>query len=81
MINALALQVFMVLTHTWLDGFCGRILVSSQGLGVLWEILMLCSRRMTTKLVAPNQVSCNEFLDWINTNDLSCMPFTRSCYT
>jgi len=31
--------------------------------------------------VAPNQVSCNEFLDWINTNDLSCMPFTGSCYT
>jgi len=31
--------------------------------------------------VAPNQVSYNEFLDWINTNDLSCMPFTGSCYT
>ncbi|XP_068498573.1 uncharacterized protein [Phaseolus vulgaris] len=31
--------------------------------------------------VAPNQVSCNEFLNWINTNDLSCMPFTGSCYT
>jgi len=29
------------------------------------------------KGVAPNQV-CNEFLDWINTNDLSCMPFTGS---
>jgi len=35
---------------------------------------MLCSQRMTVK-VAPNQVSCNEFLDWINTNDLSCMLF------
>jgi len=34
MINALALQVFMVLTHTWLDGFCGGILVSSHGLSV-----------------------------------------------
>jgi len=31
--------------------------------------------------VAPKQVSCNEFLDWINTNDLSCMPFTGTCYT
>ena len=39
----------MVLTHTWLDGFCGGILVSSQGLGVFWEILMLCSWRMTVK--------------------------------
>jgi len=49
MINALALRVFMVLTHTWLDNFCGGILVSSHGLGVLWEILMLCSSRMTAK--------------------------------
>ena len=49
MINALALQVFMVLIHTLLDDFCGGILVSSQGLGVFWEILMLCSRRMTVK--------------------------------
>ena len=24
-----SLQVFIVLTHTWLDGFCGGILVSS----------------------------------------------------
>jgi len=39
----------MVLTHTLLDGFCGGILVLSQGLGVLWEILILCSRRMTVK--------------------------------
>ena len=31
--------------------------------------------------VTPNQVSYNEFLDWINTNDLSCMPFTGTCYT
>jgi len=23
----------------------------------------------------------NEFLDWININDISCMPFTGSCYT
>ena len=36
---------------------------------------------MTVKGVAPNQVSCNEFLNWININDLSCMPFTGSCYT
>ena len=63
----------MVLTHTWLYGFCGRILVSSQGLDVFCEILMLCSRWMIAGGVAPNQVSCNEFLDWINTNDLSCM--------
>jgi len=76
MINVLALQVFMVLTHTWLDGFCGGILVSLKGLGVFWEILMLYSRRMTVKGVAPNQVSCNEFLDWINTNDISCVSFT-----
>jgi len=76
MINALALQMFMVLTHTWLDDFCGGILISSQRLGVLWEILMLCYRWMTTKGVASNQVSC-----WINTNDLSCIPFTESCYT
>ncbi|KAK8469593.1 hypothetical protein PHAVU_005G111750 [Phaseolus vulgaris] len=39
----------MVLTHICLDDFCGGILVSSQGLGVFWEILMLCSRRMTVK--------------------------------
>ena len=26
--------------------------------------------------VAPTQVSCNDFLDWININDLACMPFT-----
>ena len=31
--------------------------------------------------MAPNQVSCNDFLDWINTNDLACMPFTGSGYT
>ena len=49
MIKFLALQVFMVLTHAWLDGFCGGILVSSQGLGVFLEILLLCSRRMTIK--------------------------------
>jgi len=30
---------------------------------------------------APNQVSCNDFLDWINTNDLACMPFTGSSYS
>jgi len=43
---------------------------------------MLCSRKMTVKGgVAPNQVSGNEFLDWINSNDLSCMPFTGTCYT
>ena len=28
-----------------------------------------------------SQVSYNEFLNWINTNDLSCLPFTGSCYT
>ena len=39
----------MVLTNTWLDGFCGGILVPSQGLGVLWEILMLFSQQMTVK--------------------------------
>jgi len=39
----------MVLTHTWLDDFYEGILVPSQGLGVLWEILMLCSRWMTVK--------------------------------
>jgi len=49
MIIALALQVFMVLTHSWLDVYCGGILVSSQGLGVFCEILMLCSRLMTAK--------------------------------
>ena len=81
MINVLALQVFMVLTDTWLDSFCGGVLVSSQGLGVFWEILMMCSGRTTAKGVAPNQVSCNEFLNWINTNDLSCMPFNGPCYT
>ena len=27
--------------------------------------------------MAPNQVSCNGFLDWINTNDLCCIPFTN----
>jgi len=64
MINVLVLQVFMVLTHTSLDDFCGGILVSSKGLGVFWEILMLCSWQMTVKGgVTPNQVSCNEFLD------------------
>jgi len=31
MINALALQVFMVLTYTWLDGFCEGILSSFLG--------------------------------------------------
>jgi len=31
--------------------------------------------------VAPNQVSCNEIVDWININDLSCMLFTVTCYT
>ncbi|XP_068497676.1 uncharacterized protein [Phaseolus vulgaris] len=31
--------------------------------------------------MAPNQVSCNDFLDWINTNDLACMTFTGSGYT
>jgi len=81
MINSLALQVFMVLTHTWFDVFCGGILVYSHGLGVLWEILMLCSQQMIAKGVTPNQVSCNEFLDRINTNDLSCISFTGSCYT
>jgi len=49
MINALALQVFMVLIHTLLDDFRGGILVSSQGLGVFWEILMLFSRRITAE--------------------------------
>jgi len=49
MISVLALQVLMVLPHTWLYGFCGGILVSSQGIGVLREIIMLCSRRMTAK--------------------------------
>ena len=44
-----SLLVFMVLTHTWLDGFCGGILVPSQSLNVFWEILILCSRRMTVK--------------------------------
>jgi len=39
----------MVLTHTWLDDFCGGILVSSHDLGVFWEILMLYSWSMTTK--------------------------------
>jgi len=39
----------MVLTHTWLDNFCGGILVPSQGLGYFGI----------------------EFLNWINTNDLS----------
>jgi len=55
----------MVLIHTWLDGFCGGILVPSQGLGVLWDILMLCYWQMTVKggWLAPNQVYCNEFLD------------------
>jgi len=42
---------------------------------------MLCSRQMTVKGMTPNQVSCNEFLDWININDLSYMFFTGSCYT
>jgi len=27
------------------------------------------------KGVAPNQVSCIDFFDWINNNDLTCMPF------
>ena len=36
---------------------------------------------MIVKGVTPNQLSCNEFLEWINTDDLSCMPFTESCYT
>jgi len=79
MINVLALQVFMMLTHTWLDKFYGGILVSSQDLGVFWEILMLYSRLMTAKGGrggAPNHVSCNEFLDCINTNDLTCITFT-----
>jgi len=71
----------MLLPHTWLDDFCGWILVPSQGHGVFWEILMLCSRLMTVKGVALNQVSCNKFLNGININDLSCMPFTGSCYT
>jgi len=31
--------------------------------------------------VAPNQVSCNELLDWINNNNLTSMPFTGPCYT
>jgi len=31
--------------------------------------------------VAPNQVSCNDFLDWVNTNDLDYIPFTGSNYT
>ena len=31
--------------------------------------------------VAPNKVSCIEFRDWINTNDLTCMPFTGPCCT
>jgi len=31
--------------------------------------------------VAPNQVSCNEFLDWINNNNLTSMPFSDPCYT
>jgi len=30
---------------------------------------------------APNQVSYNEFLDWINNNDLTSMPFSGPCYT
>jgi len=42
---------------------------------------MLCSQRMNAKGVAPNQVSCNEFLDRFNTNDISCIPFTGSCFT
>jgi len=29
--------------------------------------------------VAPNQVSCNEFLDWINNNNLTSMPFSDPC--
>jgi len=49
MINDLALQVFMVLTHNWLDDFCGGVLVSSQGLGVFWEILVLCYWQMIAK--------------------------------
>jgi len=31
--------------------------------------------------VAPNQVSCTEFLDWINNNDLTCMPLFGPYYT
>ena len=31
--------------------------------------------------MSPNQVSGNEFLYWINNNDLSCMSFTGSSYT
>jgi len=69
MINALDLQVFMVLTHTWLNNFCGGILVSSQGFGVFWEILMLYSRLMISK--------GGDF----NINDLTCMSFTGLCYT
>ena len=42
---------------------------------------MVFSRGMIAKGVTPNQVSCNEFLNWINTNDLSCMPFIGPCYT
>ena len=34
----------------------------------------------TCPIINTNQVSCNEFLDWINTNYLSYMPFTGSCY-
>jgi len=42
---------------------------------------MLCSWQITVKGVTHNQISCNEFLNWINSNDLSCMPFTGTCYT
>jgi len=42
---------------------------------------MLCSVDDCKGVMTPNQVFCNEFLDEINTNDLSCMSFTRICYT
>ena len=29
----------------------------------------------------PYKVSCNEFLNWINNNNLTSMPFSSPCYT
>jgi len=71
----------MLLPHTWLDGFCGWILIPSQGRGVFWEILILCSRRMTVKgwLLIRFPVM-NFLMGLILMIFLVCL-FTGSCYT
>ena len=48
---------------------------------ILGDFNVLLSADDCKGRVTPNRVSCNEFLHWINTNDLSCMPFTGPCYT